>query len=426
MKRRFLAALLVVTLLVPVITACHDSSTQTATKDVKATGYDPKEAVKDFEFGDLSEEEKNYTIEMGYFNCDHMVAGIIGEKAGIYKAMGLNVNVTKSAETLKALTSGAMDVGYTGIEGAILAVNKGAPFCMAAANHMGGSRYLVVSNDIKNPEELVGKTIGSMTATPEIDPEFLTWSEKLGIPADAGSYNIVDMGQQDACFALKAGQIDAFTCCDPYASIAEFEGFGKIMGVGWGAAYVDAESTADTWGLCCIYAMSNEFKDNHPELARRLVYAHQLAIKYMYEHPYNAAMMFADGFDVDPYVALRTIYMKTVAEGRTITWHFTEQNIENYEHYFTQYPQIPEEEIPQVNDVSKFISTEISEDAGVDDFESFIKENIDPVMPIGMTFEDWYNKVKEIDGISDKEAVDIADTATSYLNKDLKDRETYE
>ena len=424
MKRRFLAALLVVTLLVPVITACHDSSTQTATKDVKATGYDPKEAVQDFDFGDLSEEEKNYTVEMGYFNCDHMVAGIIGEKAGIYKAMGLNVNVTKSAETLKALTSGAMDVGYTGIEGAILAVNKGAPFCMAAANHMGGSRYLVVSNDIKKPEDLVGKTIGSMTATPEIDPEFLTWSEKLGIPADAGSYNIVDMGQQDACFALKAGQIDAFTCCDPYASIAEFEGFGKIMGLGW--ADVDAESTADTWGLCCIYAMSNEFKDNHPELARRLVYAHQLAIKYMYEHPYNAAMMFADGFDVDPYVALRTIYMKTVAEGRTITWHFTEQNIENYEHYFTQYPQIPEEEIPKVNDVSKFMSTEISEDAGVDDFESFIKESIDPVMPIGMTFEDWYNKAKEIDNISEKEAVDIADTATSYLNKDLKDRETYE
>ena len=102
------------------------------------------------------------------------------------------------------------------------------------------------------------------------------------------------------------------------------------------------------------------------------------------------------------------------------------QNIENYEHYFTQYPQIPEEEIPKVNDVSKFMSTEISEDAGVDDFESFIKESIDPVMPIGMTFEDWYNKAKEIDNISEKEAVDIADTATSYLNKDLKDRETYE
>ena len=82
---------------------------------------------------------------------------------------------------------------------------------MAAANHMVGSRYLVASNDITDPSQLVGKTI-SMTAEPEIDPEFLTWSKKLGIPADASSYNIVDMGSQDAMFALKAGQIDAFTC----------------------------------------------------------------------------------------------------------------------------------------------------------------------------------------------------------------------
>ena len=56
---------------------------------------------------------------------------------------------------------------------------------------------------------------------------------------------------------------------------------------------------------------------------------------YKRQHPYNAAMMFADGFDVDPYVALRTIYMKTVAEGRTITWHFSEKNIENFENYYT-------------------------------------------------------------------------------------------
>lgn len=423
MKKRLLAVLLISVMTLSMLTACHDSSEKTATKDVKATGYDPEKAAADFDFGELSDEEKNYTIEMGYYNCDHMVGGIIGEKAGIYKAMGLNVNLTKSPETLKALTSDAMDVGYTGIEGSIIAVNKGAPFCMAAANHMGGSRYLVASNDIKEASDLVGKTI-AMTAEPEIDPEFLTWSKKLGIFADAASYNIVDMGQQDACFALKAGQIDAFVCCDPYASIAEYEGFGKILGTGWGAADVDAESSADTWGLCCIYAMSNDFKESHPELARRLVYAHQLAIEYMYEHPYNAAMMFADGFDVDPYVALRTIYMKTVAEGRTITWHFNEKNITNYENYYTQYSQISDEEIPHVADVNTFMSTEISEDAGVTDFDTFIKEKIDPIMPVGMTFEDWYNAAKTIDSISDDDAVDISDTATPYLNENPKDSES--
>ena len=152
MKKRIVSILLVMALLVPTVTACHDSSKDNqATKDVEATGYNPEEAAKKFDFGELSEEDKNYTIEMGYFNCDHMVGAIIGEKAGIYKALGLNVNVTKSGETLKALTSGAMDVGYTGIEGAIRAVNQGAPFSMAAANHMGGSRYLVASNDITEP-----------------------------------------------------------------------------------------------------------------------------------------------------------------------------------------------------------------------------------------------------------------------------------
>lgn len=425
MKKKIVAVMLAVTLLMPVVTACHDSSKKTAAKNVSESGYDLKEAVKAFKFGDLSDEDEDYTIEMGYNNCDHMVSAIIGEKAGIYKAMGLKVKVTKSAETLKALTSGAMDVGYTGIEGAIRAVNKGAPFFMAAANHLGGSMYLVVRKDINSAQDLKGKTI-AMTPTPEIDPTYLTWKKTIGFDPDPAKYKIVDMGSQDACFALKAGKIDAFKTCDPYASIAEAEGFGKIMAIDWAAADVNKNSKFDDWGMCCIYAMSTEFKDKHPELARRLVYAHQLAIKYMYEHPYNAAMMFADGFDVDPYVALRTIYMKTVAEGRTITWRFTRGNIDSYLNYYTQFPQIPKEEIPTIDDLNTFMSTDISREAGVDDFQKYIKDTIDPVMPLGMTFEDWYDKAKEIDKISKEEAVDISDTATPYLNKDLKDGTTNE
>ena len=71
---------------------------------------------------------------------------------------------------------------------------------------------------------------------------------------------------------------------------------------------------ADSWARCCTLSMNKDFEQKCPELARRLVYAHTLAVQYLYTHPYNAAMMFADGFDCDPYVALRTVYMKTVAE----------------------------------------------------------------------------------------------------------------
>lgn len=422
MKKRIVAIFLMTAMTVSLLAGCRNSEeTNAVTKDIETIGYDPKEAVKDFEFGELNETEKDYVIEMGYFNCDHMVGSIIGEKAGIYEALGLKVNITKSGETLKALTSGSMDVGYTGVEGAIRSVNQGAPFFIAAANHMGGSMYLVASNEIETFDDLKGKTL-AITAKPEVSPTILTWNQEYGMSADPADYNIVNMGSSDAMFALKAGQIDGFSCCDPYASIAEFEGFGHIMAIDWAAPNISSESDYDDWGLCCVYAMNTEFSEKCPELARRLIYAHSLAIKFMYEHPYNAAMMFADGFDVDPYVALRTIYMKTVSEGRTLTWKFNDKNVDAFLAYYTQFEQIPEEEIPYITDRNTLISSDVLEAANIEDFETYIKEVVDPIMPLGTTFEDWYNIAKEIDGISDEEAVDISDTATSYLNKDLADR----
>jgi len=407
MKKRVTAAVLCVALSISLLAGCRDSSKETNIKDVKETGFDVNDEVSKFKMGDLNDTEKNYTIQMGYYNCDHMCASLIGKYAGIYDALGLNVNITKSAETIKALSSGQMDVGYIGIEGAIRAANNGAAFTMAAANHLGGSRYLVASNDITDASQLVGKNIAISTDA-DYNPEWLTWCQKLGIPSDVSQYNVVEMGQQDAMFALKAGQISAFSCCDPYASTSIYQGFGHVLATGWGAANVNAETNQDDWGLCCIYAISNQFKESCPELARRLVFAHELAIKYIYTHPYNAAMMFAEGFDVDPAVGLRTIYMKTVAEGRTLTWHFSQSNIESDHKYYTQFPEIPESEIPSLDNYETFVSTDLGESAGLEDFQAFISDSVDSSFPIGMSMSDWYAKAKEVDSISDSDAPDIS------------------
>ncbi len=423
MKKKILASVLAAVMLCSCFTACHNSSQETNAVDVESTDFDPEKAVEDYEFGELSDEEKDYVVEMGYFNCDHMCCSIIGEKSGIYKALGLNVNLTKSAETVNALISGAMDVGYIFFSKNLMADDS--PVFQAAANHLGGSRYLVVSNDIdiNDPTSIEGKTI-SMSAEPQIDAEWRKWSEEYGFSFQPEDYEIVAMGQKDAMFALKAGQIDAFTCCDPYASQAEFEGFGKIMCISWGANLKEGDLlTEENAGTCCSYAMSVEFREKYPELARRLIYAHMLSVKYLYEHPYNAAMMFADGFEVDPYVGLRTVYMKTVAEGRTITWQWSEKTMQNDEDFETQWknPSVPEEDIIYAKDSKKSLelSNTIFTESGIPDFNEFISSNVDKVFPLGMTFEDWYNKAKEIDSISDEDAVDISDTATSYLNKDL-------
>lgn len=408
MNRRIISLFVLLAMSLTFLSACTDSSKESAIQEVD---YDPVAEVAKYDLGEIPEEDKDFVIQMGYRDCDHMVASIIGELAGIYDALGLNVVVTKTGKIMEAMSSGEMHVGYQGIEGAIRSVNQGAPLFMAAANHVGGSRYLVVSNDINKSEDLVGKTL-AIGSSAEVRPEWRRWAEELGIPMELSNYEVVDMGDKDKLFALKAGQLDAFSCCDPYASQAEFEGVGKIMAVGWGAHVSD--SLEEGWGMCCIYCMNNDFLEEHPELARRLVLAHALAIKYMYEHPYNAGMMFAEGFGVQPEVGLRTIYMKTVAEGRTITWEFSEENLNNFIQYYYDY-NIPEEEIPKIEDINRFMSKNLLETCGIEDFETFLKEaKIDENFPIGLSFEEWLEKAMAIDGI-DAEKANLAQMPENWF-----------
>lgn len=377
------------------LAGCTDSSQETLVVDV---GYDPVAEVAKYELQELSDYEKNYTIQMGYRNCDHMVSAILGEKAGIYEALGLDVVVTKTGQIMEAMSSGEMDVGYQGLTGAIRSVNEGAPLFMAAANHLGGSEYLVVSNDIQKPEDLIGKTI-SVSPTSEVNPYWHDYCEQAGIPVELDNYETVSMDDADQVFALRTGDLDGFTTCDPYASQAEFEGIGHIIATGWGAYNPEKDTGSfDDWGMCCIYCMSTEFYEDCPELARRLVLAHGLSIQYLYEHPYNAAMMFAEGFDADSEVALTTVYMKTVAEGRTITWQFRDKNLENYIQNYYDY-NIPEEEIPNINDVERFVTSDLLDKSGLGSFETFIEEEVDGVFPLGDSYEDWLEKAKAVDGI---------------------------
>ena len=113
--------------------------------------------------------------------------------------------------------------------------------------------------------------------------------------------------------------------------------------------------------------------------------------------------------------------------GRTITWHWSESNLENDEKFDKQWqnPPIPEIDVnyKSIYEESLQKATALHESAGTRDFEEFIKEDVDPISPLGITFEDWYNNAKTIDGISDEDAVDISKTATPYLNENLKEKD---
>ena len=210
MRKRLLCLMLAASMLIVGLTGCKDSSNDTNTVQVDYNAEEEVAKYKDY-LGEIPEADKDYVVELGYRNCDHMVAALVGEGSGIFDALGLTVNITKTGQIMEAMASGEMDVGYQGIQGAIRSVNNGAPLFMAAANHLGGSEYLVVSNDIQEPEDLIGKKL-AIGNEPWKSPQWSNWAEDLGIPVmTEGNYEIVDMGETDALLAMKAGQVDCFS-----------------------------------------------------------------------------------------------------------------------------------------------------------------------------------------------------------------------
>jgi ABC-type nitrate/sulfonate/bicarbonate transport system substrate-binding protein len=380
-----MAALLIGILLIAV--GCANGQTSQQSEEVKSDLA--SELEESYDLKPLSETDANYTINMGYYNCDHMTAACIGQDAGIYEALGLKVKLTGNGNVPEAMAAGKMDVGYAGWTTTLRAVPKGTPLFIAAQNHTGGSEYLVVSNDIKEPEDLIGKKI-SLGTDPETENlNWAEWADQLEIPLDSSKYENFTMGDKDEYFALKAGKLDAYICCDPWGSMAEYEDSGWCM-------RTQTTMRDGELGTCCKVAMHRDFAEEHPELAKRILLAHTLSVQYMYQHPYKAAEIFAENYSVPLEVALMTFWKKLNNEGRTISWDLNIDELKNQLKVMQKYGV--QNDVNTVN-VEDYVDTSYMDACGAKDFNTFIKEEVDPEFPLGMSYEDWKAKVMELDNI---------------------------
>ena len=388
LKLYFLISIFVMGLLL--VSGCNKTS-----QDVNKSGDDlAKQIAENYKLEPLSTEDANYTINMGYYNCDHMTAACIGKDAGIYDALGLKVNLTGNGNVPEAMSAGKMDVGYAGWTTTLRAVPKGTPLFIAAQNHTGGSEYLIARKEIKTAADLVGKKVSFGTDPETNSINWAEWADQLNIPADITKYENFNMNDQDEYFAMKAGKLDAYICCDPWGSMAEYEDTGWVV--------IRQNTVRDgKQGTCCKVAMHTKFAKSHPELAKRVLLAHTLSVQYMYNHPYKAAEIFARNYNVPLQVGLMTIWKKTNEEGRTISWDLVMEEMENQLEAMQKYNV--QNDVNTVN-VEDYVDSSYFDACGAKDFSTFIKEEVDPVFPLGMSFESWLTKAKEVDHIEVSES----------------------
>jgi NitT/TauT family transport system substrate-binding protein len=338
--------------------------------------------------------DKDYVIKLGYYNCDHMTAAPVAREMSIFTDLGLKVEVIGNAKVPQAMAAGQMDVGYIGWDSTVRAHLKGVPIFIAANNHVAGSYYLVLRNDLyelyrKDPKVLLGKKLALGTDPEKKIAEWVTFARKVGLPAEGSRYETFNMRDAEEFLALKTGSLDGYITCDPWGSYAEFDRCGRIV-----PEFTVTRLPSGKWGLCCVLAMNRNFTEGHPELAKKMILAHSRAIEFVYTKPVKTAEIFAKDYNVPFEVGLMTIHKKTVEEDRTLRWDLSDENIDAAVDWYVSCGTLEWD----AKTTRTFVDRQYLQSSGADDFQRFIKEKVDPVLPVGMPYEDWKKKIFEMDG----------------------------
>lgn len=214
---------------------------------------------------------RGYAVEQKSIKIGSVLAGttMAGELMVKYlKEVGVEAEVLQFpniTQRMQAVAADTIQVGYAGINAAILLASKGVPL-QILSNACDGGWNLVGKPEFKTLEALRGKKIAVQPGN--ICHIALAWKLKtLGMTKDT---ELVFLNNNDMPTPLQQGQVDAIFSIEPYPTFARFNGWG-----------VDIWNGYDTpmKGTNVGFVASKPFVEKNPVLARELVKAHVRATK---------------------------------------------------------------------------------------------------------------------------------------------------
>jgi len=273
--------------------------------------------------GGLSRKGKGETIHMAVEFVDHAASAHIAKSKGWFQANGLDVtafdNYITGMALAAALTRGDINVAYVCLIPAINAYANGkVPIKVVAGTHKYGYGLLVNPNKVKTIKDLEKPDIrlacprdGSPT-----DAVMHKMIEKYRLDKDTILKKVRRMPPPNVLLALKMGQIDAGFCCEQFPTMGEELGFKVLL------------TAQDVWPQMqgSVLIVKDALIRDHPEIVKKLVKITERGIRYIHEHPEDAATIaagaltvagkrglplnigkIASGLEITPQVILRSL-----------------------------------------------------------------------------------------------------------------------
>ena len=156
------------------------------------------------------------------------------------------VRFTTWPEVVEALRSGHVDGASILFEVAVTAFQMGSPLAVVSLSHRDGN-VLVVDNTVHDIHCLVGRTV----AIPHALSPHLTLLNK--VLTDAGlsldDINLVEISPAEMPFSMAARAISAYVVAEPWGSLAEQRGAGRIL--------VDSRDIIPD-SVCCLLVFNTD------------------------------------------------------------------------------------------------------------------------------------------------------------------------
>ncbi|WP_458115508.1 ABC transporter substrate-binding protein [Arthrobacter sp. D2-10] len=226
-------------------------------------------------------------LRLGYFgNLTHAPA-LVGLENGYFEEelgdTALSTQVFNAGPSaIEALNAGAIDATFIGPNPAInsFVQSKGQSLSIVAGATSGGAQ-LVVTPDIKSPEDLAGKSL----ATPQLgntqDVALRVWLDEQGYETTidgGGDVAIVPTENATTLQLFQNGDIDGAWLPEPWASRLVVDAGAEVL-------VDEAELWPDGKFATTVLAVNKQFLAEHPEQVKALLRAEQRAITWLTENP---------------------------------------------------------------------------------------------------------------------------------------------
>ncbi len=223
------------------------------------------------------------TVTVGAVNSVSDAPFLIADKKGFFAEQGIKVEFTTFASAalmVQPLASGQLDVGGGAPSAGLYnALSRGLGLKIVADRGSDTPGYgyapflvrkdLVTSGKYKSPKDLKGMKFAEPAEGTTIMPTVDALLTKAGLKYDDVDHVLIAFPDQVA--ALRTGAIDATVVLEPWATLAEREGYAKRI-EGDDAFYPNQQ-------LAVVF-YADSFAQKRPDVARRFMIAYVKALRY--------------------------------------------------------------------------------------------------------------------------------------------------